>query len=496
VTLNDTYNTPVSGKPVTLTAGSGSSTITTVNGTTNSSGQATFTVKDSTAQSVTYTAKDTLDNVTVTQTAAVAFYGSATKLVFTTQPGNGTGGSPLSPQPVVTVEDANGNTVTSSTAAITIAISSDPGGGTLSGTKTVNAVGGVATFTNLSVNKIGSGFNLLATGSSFSVYSSNFNVTAGPAAQMTFTTEPYISTSGGNPFPTQPVVTLEDAGGNTASGSSAPVALSITSGTGTTGAALSCNTNPLNASAGVATFAGCSINLAGTGYTLTASTSGLTSIISTAITITVGPATHLGFLQQPTNTLANAVITPAVTVQALDAGGNVVNTGYNITVAIGNNPGSGTLSGTLSRTISGGVATFNNLKINNAGTGYTLTASGGGLTGVTSSPFNIQDFSISASPATLSFKKSGAGNSAQSTITVTSLSNFSALVGLTCAVTPTSGAPTCALIPTSVTPPAGSNATSTVTLTGTGTSGSFTATITGNNGSLSHQVSISLTVNP
>ena len=58
---------------VTLAAGSGSSTITTVPGTTNASGQATFTVKDTVAQSVTYTATDTSDSVTVTQTASVAF---------------------------------------------------------------------------------------------------------------------------------------------------------------------------------------------------------------------------------------------------------------------------------------------------------------------------------------------------------------------------------------------------------------------------------------
>jgi len=36
-----------------------------------------------------------------------------------------------------------------------------------------------------------------------------------------------------------------------------------------------------------------------------------------------------------------------------------------------------------------GVATFNNLSIDKAGTGYTLTASSAGLTGVTSSSFNI-----------------------------------------------------------------------------------------------------------
>ncbi len=51
----------------------GSSTITTVSGVTNGSGVATFTVKDAAVESTTYTATDTTDTVTVTQTAAVTF---------------------------------------------------------------------------------------------------------------------------------------------------------------------------------------------------------------------------------------------------------------------------------------------------------------------------------------------------------------------------------------------------------------------------------------
>ena len=92
VTLRDGANLAVSGKTVTLTAGSGSSTITTVSGTTNASGQATFTVKDGTAQTVTYTAKDTTDNITVTQTAAVTFVSTPIFKTFATSPiaANGT----------------------------------------------------------------------------------------------------------------------------------------------------------------------------------------------------------------------------------------------------------------------------------------------------------------------------------------------------------------------------------------------------------------------
>src|SRR5439155_832598 len=57
VTLKDTSSDPVSGKAVSLSAGSGSSTINTFSGTTNASGQAKFTVQDTVPENVTYTAK-------------------------------------------------------------------------------------------------------------------------------------------------------------------------------------------------------------------------------------------------------------------------------------------------------------------------------------------------------------------------------------------------------------------------------------------------------
>jgi len=74
VTLLDANSNPVSGKTVTLAKSGGTSVITTVSGTSNSSGQATFTVTDhSTVESVTYTATDTTDSRVITQTAVVSF---------------------------------------------------------------------------------------------------------------------------------------------------------------------------------------------------------------------------------------------------------------------------------------------------------------------------------------------------------------------------------------------------------------------------------------
>lgn len=78
VMLCDSNGNGVPNQTVVLSQGSGSSVISPSSATTNASGVATFTVKDSTPQSVTYTAKDTTYNVTITQTAKVIFFGAPT----------------------------------------------------------------------------------------------------------------------------------------------------------------------------------------------------------------------------------------------------------------------------------------------------------------------------------------------------------------------------------------------------------------------------------
>jgi hypothetical protein len=139
------------------------------------------------------------------------------------------------------------------------------------------------------------------------------------------------------------------------------------------------------ASGGVATFSNLSINKVGVGYTLTF-TGSLTTDTSTTFNVT---ADRYDYGQEPTNTAANSLITPAITVRAEDSSGGL-DTTYtgNVTLAIGTNPSGGTLNGTLVRAAVAGVATFSNNNINLAGVGYTLVASGS-LTSDTSSAFDI-----------------------------------------------------------------------------------------------------------
>ena len=115
----------------------------------------------------------------------------AAKLAFTQQPSNSTGGVAFGTQPKVTVQDAFGNTVTSDTSSVTLAIGTNPGTGTLSGTKTVTAVNGVATFSGLSIDKSGTGYRLARpmVGSP-APRATLFNITVGSAAKLAFTTQP------------------------------------------------------------------------------------------------------------------------------------------------------------------------------------------------------------------------------------------------------------------------------------------------------------------
>src|SRR5204863_395343 len=120
----------------------------------------------------------------------------------------------------------------------------------------------------------------------------------------------------------------------------------------------------------------------------TATATGLNAT-SSSFNIIAGPASQLVFGTQPGTTVAGQQITPAVKVRALDAFGNVA-TGFTgaVAIALGNNPGGSTLSGTTPVAAVSGVATFF-VSLNKAGTGYTLTAGAGGLPPVTSTAFDI-----------------------------------------------------------------------------------------------------------
>ena len=208
----------------------------------------------------------------------------------------------------------------------------------------------------------------------------------GPATQLAFTVQP-TSPSAGAPITPAIQATALDARGNAATGFTGMVTLAF--GTNPGGGSLS-GTTSVAAVNGVTRFTNLSIEKSGTGYTLSASATGLSAATSAAFTVMPGPATHLAFLVQPSDTAADAALSPAVQVTALDAQGNTA-TGFSdgVTVALGTNSGHAGLYGATTVAAVSGVALFPSLSVNRVGTGYTLTASAPGLTGASSAPFAI-----------------------------------------------------------------------------------------------------------
>src|SRR3989441_2332818 len=108
---------------------------------------------------------------------------AATRLAFTVQPSGTTAGSTIAPPVKVAAQDGAGNTDATFSGSISVALGTNPSAGTLSGTQTVTAVNGVATFSNLSIDKAGTGYTLMATATGLTgATSAAFNITAAPAA--------------------------------------------------------------------------------------------------------------------------------------------------------------------------------------------------------------------------------------------------------------------------------------------------------------------------
>jgi hypothetical protein len=230
----------------------------------------------------------------------------------------------------------------------------------------------------------------------------------GPAVSASLSTVTAVSpiTAGGSSTIT---VTAKDGSGNPVTG--VAVTLSATGTNTITQPASQTGANGVASGSLSATVAGSN--------TVTAVAGGVTLNQHPVVTVNPDAASGLAFTTQPSNTAANAPITPAVVVEIRDQYGNRVNSSANVVMAIGTNPASGTLSGTLTQAAAGGIATFSNLAINNAGAGYTLVASSSGVSNATSSAFTVTPTAPSASLSTVGANPTSFAAGGSSTITVT-----------------------------------------------------------------------------
>jgi hypothetical protein len=136
---------------------------------------------------------------------------------------------------------------------------------------------------------------------------------------------------------------------------------------------------------------------------------------ATRTAIGAGVPAKLAFTGQPSNATAGQTMSP-VSVAVRDVFGQVVTTSTaSVTIAIGNNPANGTLSGTLTKAAANGIATFDNLKIDRAGNGYTLVATSAGLTSGNTSEFSNR---VDVSGLMITFQDQAVGSYADGTVTL------------------------------------------------------------------------------
>jgi signal peptidase I len=318
------------------------------------------------------------------------------KVAFSLQPSGATGGSTLTVQPAVVIQGALGD-ATTSTAPVTLAITS-PGGATLTcATNPMPAVSGTAQFAGCSIDRAGT-YKLSATSPGLiAATSTSFTVTVGPATRLSFSAIPG-PTARNTSFATQPTVGITDSGGNRVTSSAAAVTLSLTTPGGAT---LTCTTNPQTAVAGLASFTGCRVNQAGI-YTLKATSPSLASAASTSFTI-YGTSSQLVFTSAPGNTVSGDAFATQPVVAIQDATGFTTGSTASVSLAI-TTPAGATLTCTTNpRSAVAGVATFAGCSIGKAGT-YTLRATSSGLTSATTTSFTVgagpaARLSFSASPS-------------------------------------------------------------------------------------------------
>jgi hypothetical protein len=387
VTAKDQFDNLIQGATVVLAANptTGNNLIGPA-GTTNASGVATGTLSSTKAESKTVSA--TINGVPITQTASVTVNPAAVNAGQSTvaaAPGTITASSGSSASTItVTAKDQFGNLIQGAT----VVLAANPTtGNTLTGPTGTTNSSGVATGTLSSTKAESKTVSATINGVPITQTAS---VTVNPAAvnagQSTVAAAPGTITASNGSSASTITVTAKDQFGNPIQGATVVLAANPTTGNTLTGPAGTTN------SSGAAT--GTLSSTTAEAKTVSATINGVPITQTASVTVTHAAADHLTFTVQPSNTPAGQTMTPAVKVEIRDVFDNLVtNATDNVTLTIGTDPsgGLGTLSGGGPIAAVAGVATFANLSIDilGIGNGYTLNASAAGLTGDTSSQFNI-----------------------------------------------------------------------------------------------------------
>lgn len=205
-----------------------------------------------------------------------------TTLLVDVQPSGVISGDPFSTQPIIKIVDINGNLVTTATNDVDVSITVVNGSGSLSGTTTVSAVNGYATFTDLVFTGTGS-FYLTFTSTGLTSVDSNEIATLTPVSLVVYN-QPVVGLSG-QIFTTNPVIKIVNWLNELVPDATNDVDVALVD---VTGSSVLTGTLQQTASSGYASFS----DLVATGYGsfyLTFSSDGLNSVNSNTLLYAPNP---------------------------------------------------------------------------------------------------------------------------------------------------------------------------------------------------------------
>ncbi len=251
--------------------------------------------------------------------SATGVAGTASRLDITAQPSSATAGVPFAPAIVVQARDAFGNLATNFTGNVSIAMTGAQAP-PLGGTAIRAAVGGIATFSDLSINVVGSYTLAVTSGALTPDTTTSIGIRPAAAAVLEFVSEPAGAVAGAAFVP--PVtVRARDAFGNVDTAFTGTVALSLLNG----GSAVLSGSTSQAAVSGLATFSSLSVNLVGATYSLRANSGALTPDTSSVFGITPSAPTQISLIGGGAQTGAvSAALAQPIVVEVRDAQGNLV----------------------------------------------------------------------------------------------------------------------------------------------------------------------------
>lgn len=287
------------------------------------------------------------------------------------------------PQFTISAKDIAGNV--DITFNQNVSITKTSGTGNIVGTTTVQAISGVATFSDIAFDAADTYTFSATSGSLTQANSANIDVSASlaPATILSFNNVPasgYLNTNIAS-------FTVEALRADSSTDANYTADITIEK---YTGAGILSGTLTKPAINGIATFNDIQFN-ANDNYKLRATSGTLIADTTLDITITDAPVLPVKLLiSDISGVIVNSTFN--VIVKAVDASGNPANVSANTDVTISKLTGTGTLSGTLTATISAGTSeiTFSNFTYNKWETGISIKATSTGLEADTSNTFSTE----------------------------------------------------------------------------------------------------------